>query len=61
MLDLARSRLEDRTINLAGAHGDAGEADFELRIDGAGVSDEAADHLDDCMWVRSLVPKEAKP
>lgn len=69
MLDLALSGLDDRTIDLAGAHGDAGEADFvqaadrvdiatvltadedfELRIDGAGVSDEAADHLDDCMW-----------
>ena len=67
MLDLARSRLDDRTIDLAGAHGDAGEADFvqaadgvdiatvlatdedfELRIDGASVSDEGADHLLDC-------------
>ena len=28
----------------------AADEDFELRIDGAGVSDEAADHLDDCMW-----------
>ena len=64
ILDLARSRLDDRTIDLAGAHGDAGEADFvqaadrvdiatvlaadedfELRVDGAGVSDEGADHL----------------
>ena len=64
ILDLARSRLDDRTIDLAGAHGDAGEADFvqaadgvdiatvlaadedfELRIDGAGVSDEGEDHL----------------
>lgn len=66
---MALSGLDDRTIDLAGAHGDAGEADFvqatdrvdiatvlaadedfELRIDGAGVSDEAADHLDDCRW-----------
>ena len=64
ILDLALSGLDDRTIDLAGAHGDAGEADFvqaadgvdiatvlaadedfELRIDGAGVSDEGADHL----------------
>ena len=28
----------------------AADEDFELRIDGAGVSDEAADHLDDWMW-----------
>ena len=28
----------------------AADEDFELRIDGAGVIDEAADHLDDCMW-----------
>lgn len=67
MLDLALSGLDDRTIDLAGAHGDAGEADFvqaadgvdiatvlatdedfELRIDGASVSDESADHLLDC-------------
>ena len=67
MLDLARSRLDDRTIDLARAHGDAGEADFvqaadgvdiatvlatdedvELRIDGASVSDEGADHRLDC-------------
>ena len=67
MLDLARSRLDDRTIDLARDHGDAGEADFvqaadgvdiatvlatdedfELRIDGASVSDESADHLLDC-------------
>ena len=64
ILDLALSGLDDRTIDLAGAHGDAGEADFvqaadrvdiatvlaadedfELRIDGAGIFDEAADHL----------------
>ena len=64
ILDLALSGLDDRTIDLAGAHGDAGEADFvqaadrvdiatvftadedfELRIDGAGVFDESADHL----------------
>ena len=64
ILDLALSGLDDRTIDLAGAHGDAGDADFvqaadgvdiatvfaadedfELRIDGAGVFDERADHL----------------
>ena len=64
ILELALSGLDDRTIDLAGAHGDAGEADFvqaadrvdiatvftsdedfELRIDGAGVSDEGAVHL----------------
>ena len=64
ILDLALSGLDDQTIDLAGAHGDAGEADFvqaadrvdiatvlaadedfELRIDGAGVFDERADHL----------------
>ena len=28
----------------------AADEDFELRIDGAGVFDERADHLDDCMW-----------
>ena len=33
MLDLARSRLDDRTIDLAGAHGDAGEADFVQAAD----------------------------
>ena len=67
ILDLALSGLDDGTIDLAGAHGDAGEADFvqaadrvdiatvfatdedfELRIDGASVSDESADHLLDC-------------
>ena len=64
MLDLALSGLDDRTIDLARAHGDAGEADFvqtadrvdiaavlaadedfELRIDGACISNERADHL----------------
>ena len=67
MLDLTLSGLDDRTIDLVGAHGDASEADFvqasdgvdiatvfaadedfELRIDGAGVFDERADHLLDC-------------
>ena len=67
ILDLALSGLDDRAIDLAGAHGDAGEADFvqaadrvdiatvfaadedfELRIDGASISDEGADHLLDC-------------
>ncbi len=67
ILHLALSGLDDGTIDLAGAHGDAGEADFvqaadrvdiatvlatdedfELRIDGAGVIDEGADHLLDC-------------
>ena len=33
ILDLARSRLDDRTIDLAGAHGDAGEADFVQTAD----------------------------
>ena len=64
--NLALSGLDDRTIDLAGAHGDAGEADFvqaadrvdiataltadedfELRIDGASIFDESADHLFD--------------
>ena len=33
ILDLARSRLDDRAIDLAGAHGDAGEADFVQTAD----------------------------
>ena len=33
MLDLALIGLDDRTIDLAGAHGDAGEADFVQAAD----------------------------
>ena len=51
MLDLARSRLDDRTIDLAGAHGDAGEADFVQAADGVDIATVLATDEDFELWI----------